>query len=169
MPVSAKALQGIKVVEMGDHVSAPFCARLLADLGADVLKVEPPGHGDSSRRNGPFPQAGPGAEASGLFLICVARDRHGLRHDVSHLLVDGVRDELAVGEVADRAVPFVHDEDAARLPGLLPFDLDELDRVADAQVGRHGDELAVHDPASGLRVVARELPESRRALEVDAP
>lgn len=82
MPMSAKALQGIKVVEMGDHVSAPFCARLLADLGADVLKVEPPGHGDSSRRNGPFPQAGPSAEASGLFLFLNAGKR-GVTLDAS--------------------------------------------------------------------------------------
>ena len=70
-----KALHGIRVVEMGDHVSAPFCARLLADLGAEVLKVEPPGQGDSSRRNGPFPQGGPDAETSGLFLFLNAGKR----------------------------------------------------------------------------------------------
>ena len=63
-----KALQGIRVVELGDYISAPFCGRLLADLGAEVIKVEPPNEGDSSRRNGPFPDDAPDAEASGLFL-----------------------------------------------------------------------------------------------------
>ena len=64
-----KALQGISVIELGDYVSAPFCARLLADLGAGVIKVEPPVAGDSSRRNGPFPREGLSSDASGLFLF----------------------------------------------------------------------------------------------------
>jgi crotonobetainyl-CoA:carnitine CoA-transferase CaiB-like acyl-CoA transferase len=58
-------LSGLRVVEWGEHVSAPYAARMLADLGADVVKVERP-EGDSSRRHGPF--AGPpDPEASGLF------------------------------------------------------------------------------------------------------
>ena len=64
-----KALEGVKVVELGDYISAPFCAKLLADLGAEVIKIEPPGSGDSSRRNGPFPDDEPNSEASGLFLF----------------------------------------------------------------------------------------------------
>ena len=63
-----KTLQGIKVIELGDYISAPFCARLLGDLGAEVIKIEPPGAGDSSRRNGPFPADVPDPEASGLHL-----------------------------------------------------------------------------------------------------
>ena len=47
-------LNGIRVLELGGHVSAPFCAKLLADYGADVIKVEPPGTGDEARRMGPF-------------------------------------------------------------------------------------------------------------------
>lgn len=41
-------LQGLKVVELGHYIAAPFCTRLLADLGAEVIKVEPPG-GDPFR------------------------------------------------------------------------------------------------------------------------
>jgi len=41
-------LQGMKVVELGHYIAAPFCTRLLADLGAEVIKVEPPG-GDPFR------------------------------------------------------------------------------------------------------------------------
>ena len=35
-------LQGMKIVELGHYIAAPFCTRLLADLGAEVIKVEPP-------------------------------------------------------------------------------------------------------------------------------
>ena len=35
-----KPLSGIKVVELADYVSAPVCARLLADMGAEVIKIE---------------------------------------------------------------------------------------------------------------------------------
>lgn len=47
-------LDGIRVLEMGGHVSASFCAKLLADYGADVIKIESPGWGDEARRMGPF-------------------------------------------------------------------------------------------------------------------
>ena len=52
-------LNGIRVLELGGHVSAPFCAKLLADYGADVIKVEPPGWGDAARRMGPFVDGDP--------------------------------------------------------------------------------------------------------------
>lgn len=45
-------LRGLSVLELGHYVSAPFCTRLLADLGADVIKVEAPGAGDPMRANG---------------------------------------------------------------------------------------------------------------------
>ena len=41
-------LVGLKVVELGHYIAAPFCTRVLADLGAEVIKVEPPG-GDPFR------------------------------------------------------------------------------------------------------------------------
>ncbi|MCC7077168.1 MAG: CoA transferase [Acidimicrobiia bacterium] len=60
------ALDGLRVVELGELVSAPYCARLLADYGADVVKVEPPA-GDPSRAWGPFPDDVAHPERSGLF------------------------------------------------------------------------------------------------------
>lgn len=64
---STSALDGIRVIECGDLVSAPYAAKLFADLGADVVKVEPPS-GDEARRRGPFPAGHPDPESSGLYL-----------------------------------------------------------------------------------------------------
>jgi len=63
----AEALEGIRVVELGGGVSAPYCAKLFADYGADVVKIEAPGTGDRSRSWGPFPSDEPDREKSGLF------------------------------------------------------------------------------------------------------
>ena len=42
-------LKGLKVVEMGQLIAGPFCGQLLGDMGAEVIKVEPPGAGDPMR------------------------------------------------------------------------------------------------------------------------
>jgi len=61
------SLHGIRVLEIAQGVSGPYSGKLLAGLGAEVLKVEPPS-GDRTRREGPFPGDTPDAEKSGLFL-----------------------------------------------------------------------------------------------------
>ena len=61
-----RALDDLRVVELGTEVSAPYCARLFADLGADVIKVEAPG-GDPSRALGPFARNDPNPEESATF------------------------------------------------------------------------------------------------------
>lgn len=48
-PANEGALQGIRVVELGQLIAGPFCGQLLGDMGADVVKVEPPGAGDPMR------------------------------------------------------------------------------------------------------------------------
>src|SRR5215210_910768 len=45
-------LEGVRVVEMGSLLAGPFCGQLLADFGAEVIKVEPPGKGDPMRQWG---------------------------------------------------------------------------------------------------------------------
>jgi crotonobetainyl-CoA:carnitine CoA-transferase CaiB-like acyl-CoA transferase len=66
--VNGGALKGYKVIDFGQMVSAPFCAKLFSDFGADVIKVESP-DGDASRQIGPFPKDEPHLEKSGLFFI----------------------------------------------------------------------------------------------------
>ena len=60
-------LDGVRVVEIGGWVSAAFAGKILADLGAEVVTVEPPG-GGALRRYGPFPGGKPGPNQSGLHL-----------------------------------------------------------------------------------------------------
>ena len=60
-------LEGVKVLELGNLVSAAYATKLMADLGADVMKVEELG-GDQARRRGPFPHGSHDPEQSGLFL-----------------------------------------------------------------------------------------------------
>ncbi|MDP2951691.1 MAG: CoA transferase, partial [Chloroflexota bacterium] len=60
------ALSDLRVVECAQMVSGPFCGKLLADQGAQVIKVEPP-QGDEARAEGPFPGDVPHPERSGLF------------------------------------------------------------------------------------------------------
>lgn len=63
-----KALEGIKVLEWSQLVAGPYCAKLLADLGAEVIKVEKPELGDEARHRPPFVYDNPGLEQSLLFL-----------------------------------------------------------------------------------------------------
>jgi crotonobetainyl-CoA:carnitine CoA-transferase CaiB-like acyl-CoA transferase len=54
MIASNTSLKGLRVVEFGQWIAAPYCAAILADLGADVIKVEKPGRGDDQRHSPPF-------------------------------------------------------------------------------------------------------------------
>ena len=71
-----QALQGIKVVDLTRALSGPFCSMVLADLGADVVKVEAGPHGDMSRAWGPFDRG-----ISTYYLSC-NRNKRGLCVDL---------------------------------------------------------------------------------------
>jgi len=56
------------VIDLTHHIAGPFCTKLLADYGADVIKIEQPGVGDASRHRGPFLDDCAGPDRSGTFL-----------------------------------------------------------------------------------------------------
>lgn len=81
-------LEGVKVLELGNMVSAAYATKLMADLGAEVIKVEEP-TGDTSRQRGPFPGNVVDPEKSGLFLYLNTNKRSvtlDLRRDTEKLL-----------------------------------------------------------------------------------
>jgi crotonobetainyl-CoA:carnitine CoA-transferase CaiB-like acyl-CoA transferase len=94
-PAAPPPLAGLRVVECGEGVSAAFAAKTMADLGAAVIKVEPP-QGDITRRRGPFPGHRADPEKSGLFIylnggkLGVALDltEPAGRDTLAHLLED---------------------------------------------------------------------------------
>ena len=64
MPAAAAPLTGVRVLELGQIAAGPFAASLLADLGADVVKIERPDGGDGMRQ---WPPLAPGNEAGAAF------------------------------------------------------------------------------------------------------
>jgi len=78
----AGALAGLKIVEVGGMVSAPYAAKLMADMGAEVIKVEWPAVGDPARSRGPFPGGQPHPDKSGLFLYLNA-NKYGVTLDIA--------------------------------------------------------------------------------------
>lgn len=79
--MSGKALGHLKVLELCNFVSGPYCTKLLADLGAEVVKIEPPNTGDEARRRGPFFRDTPHSETSGLFLY-LNTNKFGITLDI---------------------------------------------------------------------------------------
>lgn len=69
-------LQGIRIVDTSTVIAAPFCTSLLADFGADVIKVEMPGAGDPSRAMGPF------AEGQSLVWPGLGRNKRSVTLDL---------------------------------------------------------------------------------------
>ena len=88
-------LMGISVVECGEGVAAAFGAKMLALLGAQVIKVEPP-DGDLTRRRGPFPNDVADPERSGLFLYLNA-GKYGVTLDLDQAHDRQTLDALLAG------------------------------------------------------------------------
>lgn len=156
------ALAGFRVVEIGEEVSAPFCARILADYGADVVKVEPPG-GDAARRLGPYPADAPDPEKSGLFFVlnagkrglCLdparAEDRAALRDLIRS--ADVVVENLpASGLVAWGLDPAAV---AAAQPGLVWVSITAFGRTGPYAAWKARDLNAYHLSAAGHRYCGR--------------
>lgn len=78
---SEGSLDGLRVVELASGVSGPYCGKLLADLGAEVIKVESPRVGDPMRAVGPFLGDEPGLDR-GLFFNFLNTNKLGVTLDV---------------------------------------------------------------------------------------
>ncbi|OYZ13977.1 MAG: formyl-CoA transferase [Sphingomonadales bacterium 28-64-96] len=76
MPVENKGpLAGITVVEMGQLIAGPFCGQLLGDMGADVIKLEPPGE---IGKGGGDPMRGWGGGAQPMWWEVIARNKRAV-------------------------------------------------------------------------------------------
>ena len=122
MAQAANLLGGVRVLDLSRVLAGPFCCQLLADLGADVVKVERPGMGDDTRQWGPpfLGENGPSA----YYLSC-NRGKRSLALDMSQPTSRGVLDDLL--RAADVMVE-----------NFLPASL--------ARLGLEGDRLAALNP-----------------------
>ena len=88
MSISASpetALSGIRVLDLSRILAGPYCTQLLGDFGADIIKIERPGHGDDTRKWGPpylQDQAGNDLAESAYYLSC-NRNKRSLTIDIS--------------------------------------------------------------------------------------
>jgi crotonobetainyl-CoA:carnitine CoA-transferase CaiB-like acyl-CoA transferase len=69
-------LEGLRVIDLGTRIAAPFCAGLMGELGAEVIKVEQPGGGDFMREIGPF------VDGHSLFWAVEGRGRKSVTIDL---------------------------------------------------------------------------------------
>jgi len=104
-------LAGLSILELGEGVSAPYCGKLLAAMGARVIKAEPPG-GDVTRGHGPFPDGNRNPDLSGLFTY--------LNGGKQSILLDpaNVSSQQAVQAIADKVDAVISNWPLAQLRKL---------------------------------------------------
>jgi crotonobetainyl-CoA:carnitine CoA-transferase CaiB-like acyl-CoA transferase len=77
----AAPLEGVRVLDLGTRIAAPFCAGVMGEMGAEVVKIEQPGTGDFMREIGPFVEGDDGAGYS-LFWAVEGRGRKSVTLDL---------------------------------------------------------------------------------------
>lgn len=80
--MSTKPLTGIRVLDLSRVLAGPWCTQLLADLGADVIKIERPGAGDDTRHWGP-PWHGEGEDRVAAYFLAANRGKRSAAIDFS--------------------------------------------------------------------------------------
>lgn len=86
-------LHGVRVLELANYMAGPYCGMLLADLGAEVIKIENPQGGDLSRQNGPF------IHGDGAGFLALNRNKQSLTLNLKH--AEGKRVFLELVKSAD--------------------------------------------------------------------
>ena len=97
MDDNTSPLANLRVVEMTEALAGPYCAMMLGDLGADVIKVERPGVGDQSRGWGP-----PFVDGESAYYLSVNRNKRSLELNVK----DAAEQELLL-RLLDTADVFI--------------------------------------------------------------
>jgi len=100
--MKAKALEGIRVLDLTRIYAGPYCSMLFADMGAEVIKIEPP-EGEMIRDNPPMVEQGKGGphdrSRSGYFLT-LNRNKYGITLNLKHPKAVGIFKELVkIGDV----------------------------------------------------------------------
>jgi crotonobetainyl-CoA:carnitine CoA-transferase CaiB-like acyl-CoA transferase len=149
-------LAGIKVLDLSRILAGPFCTQVLADLGADVVKVERPGTGDDTREWGPpfvNDPVDPTRRGPSAYFLSCNRGKRSLVLDLSKPDARGVLEDLirAADVLVENFLP-----DAAAKLGLAPDRLQQLNpRLVSCSIsgfGRTGPSAAV--PGYDLAVQA---------------
>lgn len=91
-PTPRRALAGVRVLEMGSLIAGPFCSRLLAEFGAEVIKIEAPRGGDQLRRWGKQP---PGRSADSLWWLLQGRNKRVITLDLHHKRAQDLARQIA--------------------------------------------------------------------------
>ena len=126
------ALTGIRVVELAGSVAGEYCGKLLADFGADVIKIEAPGCGSPTRAMAPILGNDAGCEGSGLFAY--------LNTNKQSVVLDGVAAER-LDEIIGAADAVIDDGNswattrAARHPDVVFCSITPFGQLADAEFG----------------------------------
>jgi crotonobetainyl-CoA:carnitine CoA-transferase CaiB-like acyl-CoA transferase len=95
-----QVLDGIRVIEWSEAMAGPYCAMLLGDFGADVIKVERPGVGDQSRGWGP-----PFIGSESAYFLCANRNKRSLTLNLEHADALGILRKLLTA-----ADVFIHNQ-----------------------------------------------------------
>ena len=110
-----RPLEGVKVLDLSRVLAGPWCTQLLADLGAEVTKIERPGHGDDTRHWGP-PWHGEGDERVAAYFLSCNRGKKSAAIDFAQ--PDGAALVRKLAEQADVVV------ENFKVGGLRKFGLD---------------------------------------------
>jgi crotonobetainyl-CoA:carnitine CoA-transferase CaiB-like acyl-CoA transferase len=139
LPKRTGPLVGLKVLEIGHYIAAPFCTRILADLGAEVIKIEPPG-GD------PFRGWGAAVEGNSVWFSIHGRNKLSVELDLK-------KDRDTVLKLAARSDVLVENLRAGQLERLRlgPDELHAVNpRLTIARISGYGQDGPYRDkPAFG--------------------
>ena len=86
----AGALEGVRVLDLSRHLAGPYCAMMLGDLGAEVIKVERPDGGDETRQWGP-----PFVGGEAAYYLCCNRNKRSVTINLKDRRGAGIVRDLA--------------------------------------------------------------------------